>query len=242
MVIHALLEIMETLTLLPLGESLTADHYSYRLELQRALEAIGVKVEYRGTEDSGNPDNNEGFDSRHAGFPGAPIRTVIIPWVKEHLTPESAPDVILLWIGVNDTAWAHANYSKGQTSLGDLAELVNLITQRAPDSHLLLGSIPPFDPDAHRWPEAEAYEGACERATAYNQGMKMLAESLVAKGHACAYVDVGSCITPEVYALRDKEHPDGNDGIHLGTTGNSLVAKVWLTALKDVLAGNENLR
>jgi len=132
------------LTLLPLGDSITAG--AYRYELWASLVESGVRTQVLGDRSTPPivptpPLGGVEFDGDHAGYDGATIEEIegLMPQVDE------SPDAILLHVGTNDLFWT----SDTPDAVAErLVGLVEALIEEYPGAEVFVARIIPYHPDA----------------------------------------------------------------------------------------------
>ena len=174
--------------IMPLGDSITygtpnPGYGGYRHALQRLLENARYRVEFVGSQHSG--DAPDGDNEGHPGWTIAQIKNGIDAnrWLET-----ADPDIILLHIGTNDIRLGHV-----ASAPADLSALLDDILERLPRAHVIVARIIPFRRGSD--PENQAYNDA-------------LARIVASKGARVASVDMRAILLPGDYA--DALHPNAS--------------------------------
>lgn len=114
--------------ILPLGDSRVEggrpEYESYRYELWKKLENSGFAFDYIGTRtDEGSYEafNGKSFDKDHEGTGGA-MTTDNLEILKNTVTAENAPDIVLLGIGGNDLTEGNRSVDATISSLNEIID------------------------------------------------------------------------------------------------------------------------
>ncbi|WP_407896722.1 carbohydrate-binding protein, partial [Scytonema sp. NUACC26] len=214
--------------IMPLGDSNTFgminwDSGAYRDDLWNLLKNGGFNIDFVGSRSSG-PD---GFDKDNAGFGGWRIRDIasnkdsngnVNVWLDKY-----KPDRVLMMIGTNDII-KNDDISNAPSRLSNL---IDQITNKLPNTQLLVSSIPPISTPSNKK----------QSGIDFNSSIPGIVSNKVAQGKKVTYVDVYSALTPD----------DLQDGVHPTKDGYGKVANVWHKAIlntdigKDTLSKIENM-
>ena len=204
----------EPVRIMPLGDSITqgdADHDTYRRPLWKSLKGEGYDVDFVGSlraNHRGTPPRDD-FDRDHEGHWGWRTDEVLARirgWVED-----SEPDVILIHLGSNDVF----QDEDVETTLEELAELIDAVRESRPEATFLLAQIIPTA-------MANANVGIRE----LNARIPELAATKSSTTSRVVVVDhfTGFDAARQTY---DGVHPNADGEIHL--------SERWLAALEDVL-------
>jgi lysophospholipase L1-like esterase len=212
--------------IMPLGDSITfgigaatpvADAGGYRVELFRQARADGHAILFVGTQTNGPPNvGDQPFPGGHEGYPGATINdgnNQLANRVNGSIAATD-PDIILLMIGTNDV---NGNVNNPPSDLGNL---LDQITNDAPDALLVVAQIVPT-----------RQAGTNARVQAYNATVATLVQEREAAGKHLALVDMFSPFVADANfatALLD-------DVLHPNDAGYVLMAQTWYAAIENVL-------
>jgi lysophospholipase L1-like esterase len=212
--------------IMPLGDSITFgigartplfDQGGYRMELFRMARAEGHAITFVGRQANGPASvANEAFPAAHEGYPGATINDGNNQLANrvDGAIAAANPDIVLLMIGTNDV---NGNVNNPPD---DLRNLINQITNGAPDALLVVAQIVPT-----RTP------GTNTRVQAYNATLATLVADAAAAGKHVELVDMFSAFVANpnfaTALLIDNLHP--NDA------GFVVMAQTWYPAIEGVL-------
>jgi lysophospholipase L1-like esterase len=208
--------------IMPLGDSNTFgmiewDSGAYRDDLWNLFLKGGFNIDFVGPRSSG-PD---GFDKNNAGFGGWTINNIasqVNGWLSTY-----TPDMVLLMIGTNDIL-KNENISAAPSRLSNL---IDQITNRLPNTQVLVGSISPITTTALKQ----------KQGIDFNSYIPGLVSDKVAKGKKVSFVDIYSSLTST----------DLQDNVHPTTDGYNKVANTWYQAIintnlaKDTINNIENI-
>ncbi len=198
-------------TIMPLGDSITYGTDGndtaggYRTALFTSLRNDGATVDFVGSQANGPssmPDRN------HEGHPGWRISGIagsINGWLDTH-----RPQVVALMIGTNDVL----NNDDLANAPNRLSALIDQITNRLPNSRLLVASITPL---------GNATSNA--RVNTFNATIPGIVQQKVAAGKRVTFVNMNAAVLAS----------DLYDGIHPNPAGYAKMAVAWRTALKPVV-------
>jgi lysophospholipase L1-like esterase len=197
--------------IMPLGDSITAGFGSsssagYRLRLWRDGKAAHWQFTFVGSQSSGPVSLPDKQHEGHSGWRIDQISAHIVSWLQTY-----QPDIVLLQIGSNDII---QNYYPRMV-IQRLDHLLEQITTTLPRVTIIVAQITPL-----RNPILNA------QVIAYNHAIPGLVESIAAHGHHVAYVDMYHAISTSMLG----------DGIHPNTSGYTLMAAVWYSALHKEFA------
>jgi lysophospholipase L1-like esterase len=207
---------------MPLGDSITHGFIpntanqsvgGYRVELYRQAVLNGHDVTFVGPQQPNGPDAVEGqpFPRNHAGISGDTV-----PGVRGRVDAAIAatdPHVILLHIGTNHLAGGLPN-----GLLADLGNLLDQITEAAPDTLLVVAQIIPR-------------RQGNEPTIAYNAGIEALVEERAARGEHVSSVDMFTAFVDDpafATALL-------GDNLHPTVAGYDAMGRIWYEAIEGFL-------
>jgi lysophospholipase L1-like esterase len=200
---------------MPLGDSITLGvNGGYRNNLYTGLQQNNCGVSYVGTL---SDVNTRVADKDHDGHPGLTIGDIannVNVWAAT-----TQPNIILLMIGTNDTAW-WTGENAGQIGARHDALIEQLRTAR-PNAWIFVASIAPQTP-------AIILPNNIDRAVLTQQLNAVIAGNVaarVAAGQTVRFVDVNSVLTTA----------DLYDGIHPTEAAHAKVAQKFLDAVRAVL-------
>lgn len=217
--------------IMPLGDSITDGLVGnapgntqqsvggYRVELFRLAVADGHAITFVGRNQNGPNDvDGQAFPRSHEGYSGATISTganQLADRVDAALAANT-PDIILLHIGTNNLYQGMAADVPGQ-----LGNLLDQITDGAPDALVVVAQITPVSPTA--FPN--------NGVDAYNAIIPGLVQERVDAGKHLQFVDMNGAFraaNANVAALV-------GDNIHPNATGYGIVAQTWYAGLESSL-------
>lgn len=212
--------------IMPLGDSITfglgaqtpvANQGGYRVELFRRALADDHDITFAGRVANGpNTVDGQAFPRGHEGYSGSTINdggnqlaNRVAPAIEA-----ADPNIILLMIGTNDV------FGQLNNPPGDLGNLLDQITNAAPDALVVVAQIVPTQQAA-----------ANTRVQAYNATIPGLVQERVAAGKHLALVDM---FTPFV------NNPGGGnallaDVVHPNDAGYVIMAQTWYAAIEPFL-------
>ena len=220
-----LLIFLSTLTLLqsktkimPLGDSITWDWYygdsrpssylhSYRNHLWYLLQDGGYDVDFVGTRTNGQAitpvfdGNNEGY----TGYTISQIKGLIYDRLQK-----TAPDIILLHIGTNDSMYSSPSTAANSSLTALLDEIDRYETNYDHPVTVILARIIPL-PKAGSW------------VASFNDYLDSMAATRIANGDNLVIINMERSDIPLI------------DGIHPTDAGYKIMAGVWYNALKETI-------
>jgi aryl-phospho-beta-D-glucosidase BglC (GH1 family)/lysophospholipase L1-like esterase len=210
--------------IMPLGDSITLGvNGGYRNNLYTGLQQNSCGVDNVGTQ---SDPNTRVADKDHEGHPGFTIGDIagsVNAWMAS-----TQPNVILLMIGTNDTAW-WTNEDGNEIAVRHNALIDQLRTAR-PDAWFLVASIPPQSSVLiHGKADGTTTATTVDRAVLtqqFNAAIRSNVNARVAAGQHVRFVDVNSVLTTA----------DLYDGIHPTETAHAKVAQIFLDGIRAVLA------
>ncbi|MBC8011236.1 MAG: hypothetical protein H7067_14205 [Burkholderiales bacterium] len=204
-------------TIMPVGDSLTANDPGYRGPLLAALRGAGHEVEFVGSKKGATP--HEGF----GGFTIGPGPSKADAWSGgkgnihaqlDGILAKNQPDVLILLVGVNDyfnIKELEPGYDVNRDGAARLGGVLDKIHALSPKTRVLYSSILPVAWDKNF-------------AKKYNVQLPALAASRP----FAVFVDLNT--------MTGLDKGDwSKDGLHLDAPGNEKVAKGWAAALEPVL-------
>jgi hypothetical protein len=212
--------------IMPLGDSITfgigartplTDQGGYRMELFRRARADGHALTFVGREANGPMTvANQPFPPGHEGYPGATINDGNNQLANrvDAAVAAANPDIVLLMIGTNDV---NGNINNPPD---DLRNLINQITNDAPDALLVVAQIVPT-----------RTAGTNTRVQAYNATLANLVRESAAAGKHVTGVDMFSAFVADpnfATALL-------NDNLHPNDAGFVVMAQTWYAAIEGLL-------
>lgn len=205
----------EPIRIMPLGDSITAGAQfpgGYRVDLWQLFVANDINMTFVGSQVNGPPELGSRNHEGHSGWIISQIHKPMEDWLDRF-----QPQIVLLMIGTNDV-----NRRIDLDQAPDrLAALIDKITERSPDTNLVVAQIIPI-----RDPAGD------ERAQAYNAAIPDLVEARAAQGKLVTLVDMHSALGPE----------DLYDNLHPNLGGYSKMAHVWYDAVVSILFGDKSSR
>ncbi len=215
--------------IMPLGDSITfglasSDGAGYRLDLFERIVADGHAVTLVGRVQAGPNTNVQGqpFPTNNEGYSGATISTggnQLADRVDAALAA-NPPDIILLQIGTNNLYMGMAPEVPGQ-----LAALLDQITDGAPDALVVVAQITPL---AEAGAQLNFPDNGVDE---YNALVPGIVQERVDAGKHLALVNMNAAFraaNANVVALLA-------DGIHPNDTGYGIMAQTWYAAIESVL-------
>ena len=209
-----------TLKIMPLGDSITAGYFTtggYRLPLQKLLTGAGYTCDFvgRSTDRSGDM-----ADPEHEGYPGITIHDLA---GKAHVAMQRFhPDVVLLFVGTNDTRHNGNNsdpkdVNYWRTAPARLDALISQLNEDQPGVKIIVGNLMLFSGKwAYGNPRVDAFNAQLPTIIANHKGL----------GHNVSLADLHSALSAS----------DFSDGIHPNKIGYTKMAQVWFTAMRKSTA------
>jgi lysophospholipase L1-like esterase len=208
--------------IMPLGDSITHGFIpntnnqsdgGYRVELFRQAVVDGHDITFVGPQQPNGPDQVQGqpFPRNHAGISGDSV-----PGVSGRVGAAIAatdPHIILLHIGTNDIGGGMPN-----AVLGNLENLLDQITEQAPDALLVVAQIIP----------RRQGNGPTQ---AYNAGIPALVEARAAEGDHVVLLDMfAPFVNDPAFATALL-----GDNLHPTVAGYNLMGQTWYGAIESFL-------
>lgn len=202
---------------LPLGDSITFGlgyEGGYRVELFRLARSNQLALTFVGSEANG-PQMVDGvpFPRAHEGFSGWTIQQIynrLFSTMAPSVAMAQEPEIVLLHIGTNDM------YQGPQGAPERLATLIDDLTERLPDSLIVVSTIIPF-------PQSAA------TVSTYNMALVTVVNERIAAGKHVAFVD------------QFEGFPTGElgDGVHPNQQGYNRMGAKWYQAISSYLPAAE---
>jgi len=209
--------------IMPLGDSITLGvNGGYRNNLYTGLQQNNCGVSYVGTLNDPNTHVADKDHDGHAGFAIGDIASSVTAWLGS-----TQPNIVLLMIGTNDTAW-WTNNDAAEIGARHSA-LIDQIRAARPNAWIFVGSIPPQSSVLiHGKPDGNATTTSVDRAVLagqFNAVIRSNVAARIAAGQQVRFVDVNSVLTTA----------DLYDGIHPTEIAHAKVAQVFLDAVRAAL-------
>lgn len=220
----------DTLRIMPIGDSLTqCSTPGYRMFLYRMLKQTPLLFDFVGVK---HDTENEGeYDTDHSGFsgytigPGASLLDQYDAWRqgnilyhldKGHCILSSAPDVILLMIGINDffNNLDTARYNPEVAGAERLDNLIYHIYRLLPRACIVVSTITPLQGDARF-------------ADLFNSQVEEIALKYRKQGYRCVVADMRNGIGWDKTDL-------GPDHLHPTASGYRKIALNFFKALQSL--------
>jgi len=210
--------------IMPLGDSITVGvNGGYRNNLYTGLQQDNCGVDFVGTQ---SDVNTRVADKDHEGHPAFTIGNVagsVSAWIAS-----TQPNVILLMIGTNDTAWW--TNEDGTEIAARHDALIGQLRAARPNAWILVASIPPQTSVLiHGKADGDAATATVDRALLteqFNAAVRANVNARVAAGQRVRFVDVNAVLTTA----------DLYDGIHPTEAAHARIAQVFLDGIRAVLA------
>jgi len=201
--------------IMPLGDSITLGvNGGYRNNLYTGLQQNNCGVGYVGTlSDQWTPVADKDHEG-HSGLTIGGIAGSVNGWLAS-----TQPDIILLMIGTNDTAWWTAENADQIGARHDA--LISQLQMARPNAWIFVASIPPQA-------SAIIQPNNIDRAVLtqqFNVVIRTNVDARAAAGQRVRFVDVNSVLTTA----------DLYDGIHPTEAAHAKVAQKFLDAVRAVL-------
>ncbi len=209
--------------IMPLGDSITLGvNGGYRNNLYTGLQENNCGVDFVGTQFDVNTLVADKDHEGHPGFAIGDIANNVDAWMAS-----TQPNIILLMIGTNDTAW-WTNEDAAQIGARHNA-LIDQLRAARPDAWIFVASIPPQSQVLiHGKPDGNATTTSVDRAALTQQLNSVIAGNVAARaaaGQRVRFVDVNSVLTTA----------DLYDGIHPTEAAHAKVAQQFLDGVRAVL-------
>jgi lysophospholipase L1-like esterase len=209
--------------IMPLGDSITLGvNGGYRDNLYTGLQQNNCGVDFVGTQSDVNTRVADKDHEGHPGFTVGDIASSVNAWIAS-----TQPNVILLMIGTNDTAW-WTNEDGAEIGARHNA-LIDQLRAARPNAWIFVASIPPQTSVLiHGKPDGNAATASVDRAVLTQQLNGVIAGNVaarVAAGQTVRFVDASSVLTTA----------DLYDGIHPTEAAHAKVAQKFLDAIRAAL-------
>jgi lysophospholipase L1-like esterase len=185
---------------IPLGDSIT-DGYNvpggYRIKLWQDLVANQYEVDLVGSQSNGPASLGDKNHEGRSGWRIEQIHSNVEGWLSQH-----QPQLVLLLIGTNDML---QNYQVAQAPQR-LSALIDTIVSEAPQSRIILGTIPPA-----------SHAATNDRIVQYNSALRGIVVEKATQGVAITLVDMYEAMTVGDLA----------DGVHPNLIGYNKLADRW---------------
>ena len=229
--------------IMPLGDSITAGQHrygaepgGYRIQFWDRAVTDGLSIDFVGGENNGENNTLLGItrplgDGDHEGHSGWKIGD-IEELVSNGQLVDYPSDVILLMIGTNDS-----NSTTSGTTLRDrLSSLIDAIAEQAPDTYLIVSSIPARDA-----PRASAE--SAQNTADYNALIPSLVAQKASEGKLVSFVNAGGSLTVGDMNGDNSDTNDLDDGLHPTEEGYYKLGNAWYDGVfnPESLAGKTNL-
>jgi lysophospholipase L1-like esterase len=199
---------------MPLGDSITAEEWSWRCALQNDIIASGRQTAFVGNV----TDQYDPCSPHHSGNSGwtiGDLQAQLGTWL-----PTYKPDVVVLMAGSNDVLWWTTETG---TQIADrLDAMVTIIRQLLPNVRMVVQTIPPTT-SAIIAPNNVDRQVLVQQ---YNTELRILIGNRVAAGQPVRLADINSVLT--LSDLRDGVHPTPTAGI------TKMTPVIW-SALQQLL-------
>jgi len=209
--------------IMPLGDSITLGvNGGYRNNLYTGLQQNNCGVDFVGTQFDVNTRVADKDHEGHPGFAIGDIASSVNAWIAS-----TQPNVVLLMIGTNDTAW-WTNEDGAEIGARHNA-LIDQLRAARPNAWIFVASIPPQTSVLiHGKADGNAATTSVDRAVLtqdFNAAIRANVAVRVAAGQRVRFVDVNSVLTTA----------DLYDGIHPTEAAHARVAQVFLDWIRAVL-------
>jgi lysophospholipase L1-like esterase len=209
--------------IMPLGDSITLGvNGGYRNNLYTGLQQNNCGVDFVGTQFDVNTRVADKDHEGHPGFAIGDIANSVNAWLAS-----TQPNVILLMIGTNDTAW-WTNEDAAEIGARHNA-LIGQLQAARPNAWIFVASIPPQSSVLiHGKPDGSATTTSVDRAMLtqeFNAVIRSNVDARTAAGQQVRFVDVNSVLTTA----------DLYDGIHPTEAAHAKVAQIFLDGIRAAL-------
>ena len=201
---------------MPLGDSITLGvNGGYRNNLYAGLQQNNCGVSYVGTESDPSTRVADKHHEGHSRFGIDQVADKVNTWISD-----TQPNIILLMIGTNDTAW-WTTQNADEIAARHNALLDQLRTAR-PNAWVFVASIPPQTSTIIEPINVDRVDLTQE----VNAIIRKNVEARTATGERVRFVDVHSVLsTADLY-----------DGIHPTEEGHAKIAQKFLEGIRSVLS------
>ena len=204
--------------IMPLGDSITLGvNGGYRNNLYSGLVQNNCGVSYVGTQVDQYTRVSDKDHEGHPGFTIGDIAANVNTWIAS-----TQPNIILLMIGTNDTAWWTAENADQMGTRHDA--LIDQLRAARPNAWIFVASIPPQT-------SAIIQPNNVDRAVLTQQLNAVIRKNVdarVAAGQRVRFVDVNAVLTTA----------DLYDGIHPTEVAHAKVAQVFLEGIRAALSSS----
>ncbi|CZR68510.1 related to acetylxylan esterase [Phialocephala subalpina] len=199
------------LRIMPLGNSITWGYLStsgngYRQPLLSLLSANHTKIQYIGSQRSGNMTNNQ-----NEGHPGATISQIAS---YANLSLPQQPNLILMMAGTNDMAQDNQTATAPQRLGALIDECHNGVSKENGGTVILVAQLTPA-----------ADNGTESRIQAFNAQVPGVVDERAKKGMKVLTVDMSQYVTVG----------DLKDGLHPSDEGYAKMAKAWYDGIGEAI-------
>jgi len=229
--------------IMAIGDSITDDcevNGAWRLYLQPLLETNGYSFTFVGRNQS--TPSGSFTKVQHEGYCGAVVappgvlsysvhgyagpEVYLQTIVPDAFTNGTVPDLVLVFIGVNDIGRGRNPY---QVATNDMPNLLDLIFSNAPHANVILAKITTLSLNTTGLDYASNYANV----SIYNNALQAMVNQRRALGQNVSLADMFSAvgISPTMF---------NSDGLHPNAQGLQAIAQEWLTRIQAITI-NTNL-
>jgi lysophospholipase L1-like esterase len=220
--------------IMPIGDSITDDcevNGAWRLYLQPLLETNGYPFTFVGRNQSSPSGsftkvNHEGYCGAVVATPGdygahgyAATNNYLQKIVADALT-NVTPDVVLVFIGVNDIGLGRNPY---QVATNDMPKLLDLIFSNAPNANVILTKITTLFYNTTGLDYAAYYTNV----SIYNAALQVMVNQRRALGQNVSLADMFSAVGINASWFN-------SDGLHPNASGLKAIAREWLARIQAI--------
>lgn len=193
--------------IMAMGESTTADPFSYRKKFYELAIADGLSVDMVGPNSSGtgNGTNNAGYYGKTC----LDLINLLRTFYKNY-----SPDIVLLLEGTNDCGWNYRFYPD-TPPIDELSFLIDTICVKYPDALIFVSSIPPMLDNAFTGADQTPSGVAQANGDIYNNVMPAMIGNKFASGKKVHFIDARGLLN-STDILSDGIHPNQNGYDKLG--------------------------
>jgi serralysin len=217
---------LRALKIMPVGDSITegndgvskgSERGGYRTELWQQFQALGLEIDFVGSQSSGPASLPDKQHEGHGGWTIPEIDGNIDRWLYDQ-----KPDIVLLTIGTNDT-----KFNSGKKTAKALSRLLDRIADHPNfTGELLVASIPP-----KKFPQDRS---SIKNTDSYNERIPETIANQSADGQI-SFVDIRRRLTEKDLA------PPPDKGLHLNAIGYAKMAQGWYEAILDRIGERDDL-